>query len=262
MYITGEEGGTNRLFALDLAERDLYQLSGVAGGAAGGIGGMPFDAWENAALLDTGEIWMNEPDGSGLTKIGDTIGISGATETTGILDISRLVGFMPGSVLLTNNQGSDASLSVLINPHATSSPALGDFNGDGIANVVDIDQLTAAVIRGLEETRFDLNDDDRVDEQDRQFWVQDIKRTCFGDSDLDGQFDSSDLVQVFARARTRRRKPQAGPTATGTETASSTPATWSRPLSMAGTKRHRCTKQNLLQQAVDAFAPAKLGKGG
>ena len=55
IYITGEEGNTNRLFALDLATRDFYRLSGVTGSKSGGIGGMPFDPWENAALLDTGE---------------------------------------------------------------------------------------------------------------------------------------------------------------------------------------------------------------
>ena len=55
VYITGEEGSTNRLFALDSANRDLYQLSGVTGSASGGIGGMSYDAWENAALVDTGE---------------------------------------------------------------------------------------------------------------------------------------------------------------------------------------------------------------
>jgi hypothetical protein len=295
IYITGEEGGTNRLFAIDLANRDFYRLSGVAGAAPGGIGGMPFDSWENAALLDTGETnhialllspdggtqrmqlyigekgkdktgaaatdflarnglaygsyyylndalpasdtstdgffdtttagaltsskledvdasptdptkavlgdedsglftfdfnldftsgsfsaaassfsitktqnhandldgsfgdpdnvdwtdattlngitypdglifvnedsgtangetWMMKPDGTGLSLIGDTIGINAATETTGILDISKLVGYRPGSVLLTANQGSTASLTALINPHATPVP--------------------------------------------------------------------------------------------------------------------------------------------
>lgn len=56
LYITGEEVGGGRLFVLDITNRDFYQLSGYTGSAAGaGIGGMPFDAWENAALIDTGE---------------------------------------------------------------------------------------------------------------------------------------------------------------------------------------------------------------
>lgn len=295
IYITGEEGGGNRLFALDLANRDFYRLSGVSGSASGGIGGMPFDPWENAALIDTGETnhvavllspdggtqrmqlyigekgksttgaassdflarnglaygsfyylndslpasgtsldgvidttpagaltsskledvdtspsdptqvvlgdedsgvftfdfnldfsggsfnaagsgfsitkilnhnndidgavgdadnvdwtdatvlngisfpsglifvnedsgtgngetWMSRPDGSGLVLIADNVGISTATESSGILDISRLVGYNPASILLTTNQGSIASLTVLINPNATPVP--------------------------------------------------------------------------------------------------------------------------------------------
>jgi hypothetical protein len=55
VYVTGEETIGGRLFALDSANRDLYQLSGAVGSAPGGTGGMPYDAWENAALLDTGE---------------------------------------------------------------------------------------------------------------------------------------------------------------------------------------------------------------
>ena len=290
VYITGEEVGRGRLFALDLANRDLYQLSGVTGDAGGGVAGMPFDSWENAALVDTGETehvalllspdggtrrlalyigekgknaagaaasdflsrnglaygsyyyltgsfpavgaveggfgttasdalsaakledvdtspgdptrvaigvqetglftfgfrldftgggfdpaassftltaiqghandtdgsfgdadnvdwtaptglggqslpdglifvnedsatgngetWVMRPDGSGLTKIADTIGIATAGETSGILDISELVGYRPGSVLLTSNQGATSSLTMLINPLA------------------------------------------------------------------------------------------------------------------------------------------------
>ncbi len=55
IYIAGEEISGGRLFALDSVNRDFYQLSGTTGSAPGGIGGMPYDSWENAALVDTGE---------------------------------------------------------------------------------------------------------------------------------------------------------------------------------------------------------------
>jgi len=51
-----------------------------------------------------------------------TAGVSGVFETSGILDISNLVGYQPGSVLLTSNQGFNSSLSVLVNPAATPLP--------------------------------------------------------------------------------------------------------------------------------------------
>jgi hypothetical protein len=83
---------------------------------------------------NNGETWMMTPNGSGLTRIADTSTDTTATETSGILDISTLVGYKPGSILLTSNQGTNSSLSVLINP---SAALLGDFNGNGIVDAAD-----------------------------------------------------------------------------------------------------------------------------
>ncbi|MBA3484004.1 MAG: hypothetical protein H0T51_19545 [Pirellulales bacterium] len=345
IYITGEEGGTNRLFALDLANRDFYRLSGVAGAASGGLGGMPFDAWENAALLDTGETnhvalllspdggtsrmqlyigekgkgttgavasdflarnglaygsyyylndtlpangtsldgtidataagaltstkledvdtspsdptqvvlgdedsgvftfdfnldfsggnfnaassgfsiakihnhindldgalgdadnvdwtdatvlngvsypsgiifvnedsgtangetWMSRPDGSGLTLIADNVGIGTATESTGILDISQLVGYRPGSILLTANQGSIASITVLINPQATALPHLsGDFDENGVVDLADLTKWRVGFGTTGTATHMD------------------------GDADADGDVDGGDFLE-------------------------------------------------------------------
>jgi|GEM_PF-3807753 len=348
VYITGEETTNGRLFALDLDNRDFYQLSGATGSAGGGgIGGMPADAWENAALIDTGEtdhialllspdggsedmqifigekgkdtngnassdflarnglaygsyyylndslpdnggtstngffdatssgalnsskledidtspgnptqvvlgdqtsglftfdfdldfgggsfnaagsgfsitkihdhidnvdnafgdadnvdwsaptvlhgtaypeglifvnedtgtgngeIWVTEPDGSGLTRIGDTTGISGATESTGILDISELVGYNPGSIVLTNNQGNNSSLSVLINPDATLAELdpTADFDDNG--NVDGIDFLSWQRGFGKSDPQVvdgDANRDGAVDGDDLTIW--------------------------------------------------------------------------------------------
>jgi hypothetical protein len=57
LYITGEECDDGRLFALKAATRDLYQVSGITGHVqdGSGTGGMPFDSFENAALIDTGD---------------------------------------------------------------------------------------------------------------------------------------------------------------------------------------------------------------
>ncbi|MCA9217291.1 MAG: PEP-CTERM sorting domain-containing protein [Planctomycetales bacterium] len=45
--------------------------------------------------------------------------------------------------------------------------------------------------------KFDVNGDETVDLQDRSYWVHELKNTWFGDSNLDGVFDSSDFVAVF-----------------------------------------------------------------
>ncbi|KAG7351268.1 carbohydrate binding module family 6 [Nitzschia inconspicua] len=57
VYITGEECSGGRLFVLHAATREMYQLSGVTGGWKNGAGrgGIPFDSFENAALVDTGD---------------------------------------------------------------------------------------------------------------------------------------------------------------------------------------------------------------
>jgi len=44
----------------------------------------------------------------------------------------------------------------------------------------------------------DLDGDMDVDLEDRTLWVHTVKRTTFGDANLDGVFDSRDLVNVFA----------------------------------------------------------------
>ena len=74
---------------------------------------------------------------------------------------------------------------------------LGDFGGDGQLTVTDIDALSAAIRHDDPPPMFDLDLDGRVDATDRQIWVQDLAGTYFGDSNLDGEFTSGDLVQVF-----------------------------------------------------------------
>jgi hypothetical protein len=77
----------------------------------------------------------------------------------------------------------------------------GDFNGDGAVNFVDIDLLSAEVRAGRNRLPFDLNGDREVNDSDRSAWVIDVKKTWFGDSNLDILFDSSDLVEVFRNGK-------------------------------------------------------------
>jgi hypothetical protein len=73
----------------------------------------------------------------------------------------------------------------------------GDFDGDGDLTATDIERLSAAVRSGGNPRDFDLNGDRVVDSADRTVWVEDLKRTYFGDSNLDGEFNSTDFVVVF-----------------------------------------------------------------
>ncbi len=73
--------------------------------------------------------------------------------------------------------------------------SLGDLNGDGVTDAADIDFLAEAIRNELHE--HEMTGDGQVDHTDLTFLVQDVFDTNFGDSNLDGIFDSGDLVQVF-----------------------------------------------------------------
>ncbi len=78
----------------------------------------------------------------------------------------------------------------------TSLPA--DFTNDGQLDVLDLELLTAEVASGSGNLQFDVDQDGDVDDGDRVFWIKVRKHSFMGDSNLDGVFDSSDVVQVFA----------------------------------------------------------------
>jgi hypothetical protein len=73
----------------------------------------------------------------------------------------------------------------------------GDFNNSGALDVEDIDLLSNVVRLGTNEPAYDLNADQLVDDLDRTVWVETLRKTYFGDSSLDGEFNTADLVQVF-----------------------------------------------------------------
>ncbi len=77
----------------------------------------------------------------------------------------------------------------------------GDFDGDRVLSAHDIDLLSAAVRAAAHDPDFDLNADSLVDANDRVVWVEQEAGTWFGDADLDGEFNSSDFVQVFVAGK-------------------------------------------------------------
>ena len=74
----------------------------------------------------------------------------------------------------------------------------GDYNTDGFIDVSDINLQTIAMNQLSPNLNiYDENDDGLVTLGDRQIWVEDHKNTWMGDADLDGLFNTNDLVQVF-----------------------------------------------------------------
>jgi hypothetical protein len=74
----------------------------------------------------------------------------------------------------------------------------GDFNDSGVLDAADIDDLSGQAAGGNNPSAYDLDNDALVNESDVNVWVKDLFNSWIGDANLDGEFDSSDLVQVLA----------------------------------------------------------------
>lgn len=76
-----------------------------------------------------------------------------------------------------------------------------DFDGNGRVTDSDVDVLCQAIRSSAFDAAFDLNGDTAVDHDDLAVLIQDVLRTSPGDVNLDGRFNSSDLVAVFQGAQ-------------------------------------------------------------
>ena len=74
---------------------------------------------------------------------------------------------------------------------------VGDFNHDAVLDAADIDLLATTI--GSSQPEFDLDDDGIVGIADREIWINELKNSFFGDSNLDGEFNSGDFIHVFQR---------------------------------------------------------------
>jgi hypothetical protein len=75
-----------------------------------------------------------------------------------------------------------------------------DFNDDGVVDVQDIDLLLVEVRLGMNPPRFDRTQDGLVNDQDilHVVTLPEELNTYIGDANLDGEFNSSDLVTVLS----------------------------------------------------------------
>ncbi|MCA9149966.1 MAG: PEP-CTERM sorting domain-containing protein [Planctomycetales bacterium] len=87
----------------------------------------------------------------------------------------------------------------ILEPTAAANQGVpGDFNGDGVLDATDIDGLTAAAAAGNNPANYDLTNDSLVDFADINLWATQLKKTWIGDANLDGTFNTSDLVVLFS----------------------------------------------------------------
>lgn len=100
----------------------------------------------------------------------------------------------------------DQQLTIMVNSNQTRdsvnlinvSDALpvGDLDGNGLLESHDLNLFCAALADGS-DLRYDLTNDGQVDSSDRDFMVFEVLDSTYGDSNLDGIFNSTDLIEVF-----------------------------------------------------------------
>lgn len=79
----------------------------------------------------------------------------------------------------------------------------GDFDHDGVLTAGDVDLLFEQIGSATDDTQFDLNADDIVDDLDGDVTIEDSLATVYGDANLDGMVDAEDLNQVGSNWQSR-----------------------------------------------------------
>ena len=80
-------------------------------------------------------------------------------------------------------------------PTPGTAQTLGDLNLDGVVDINDVDLLCAGLRNGT--ASWDINGDGVDDNRDLYYLIGSILNTSPGDANLDGVFNSVDMVRVF-----------------------------------------------------------------
>ncbi len=139
-----------------------------------------------------------EINGTGALANGDAFTIIDADQIVGTPIITSVV---PGQ-----NWVFDADSGLICLGSCPGGVGGGDYNGDGVVNVEDIDAQAVAMKTPTQNLGvFDENGDGTVDTVDRLVWIKTHalggNGTWVGDADLNGEFTTDDLVAVFVAGK-------------------------------------------------------------
>ncbi len=84
----------------------------------------------------------------------------------------------------------------ILNPEPPPTE-VGDFDESGVLDLPDVNMLSADIGMGGGDPKFDITGDGAVDAADLDMWVKDLRKTWFGDANLDGEFSTNDLITAL-----------------------------------------------------------------
>ena len=96
---------------------------------------------------------------------------------------------------------TSSSTRTLVTLHVAQPGLFGDFNGDQILSISDLDQLALSVRQGSHNPLFDLTADGALDRQDVDAWLSYFGTTP-GDVNADRRVDFRDFFRVVSRLGT------------------------------------------------------------
>ncbi len=122
------------------------------------------------------------------------------------IDLAQLPDLIPaGDANVLAIQGVNRSLTdsdfVIANLQLDGILLHGDFNGNAVLDLADLAALTAEVQAGTSDGMFDIDQDGLVDLSDHAIWIEKLRRTHYGDANLDGEFNTGDLAQVLGAGK-------------------------------------------------------------
>jgi hypothetical protein len=211
-------------FGLGQGEADtlnvfVTQGDGVAFDAGTDLDPIELETWEHYAfvanademsvkLFRNGEV-VGERDYDGAftaAPVNEALGIGVKTNDVGDFADSDNPGYWDGmldDLGMWHRALSDVEIKLIFDNGTAGMPIIGgvvdgDFNGNGVLDAPDIDDLSGQSAEGIHPAAYDLNADALVDSADIEVWVRELFHSWMGDADLDGQFSSTDLVTVLA----------------------------------------------------------------
>lgn len=186
---TGTLNGVGNLIVIG---DDLYVTAGFAGqvGKFNLPSGSPDPTFTPPQGLAFPASMIAAPDGNGI--------------------LVGILGFADGAGNISRYSFDGAPLAPFASPNGVNGfreatgmvyvyPWHGDYSGNGQLDASDLDLLASYAASGNLDG--DVNQDHTVNTADRLAWVEQLQKSWLGDSNFDGQFNSGDLIDVFAAGK-------------------------------------------------------------